>query len=118
MAGEKSLRIVPEDAFLSLSLENSKNNTRRGHGEKNPGLSHHPREQRLDPALLIALPVAIVSPPVTMAAIVGAIVILVTVGVSVIVSVAVVPVIVVAPVLISLIPKRVSVTVMAPYSKS
>jgi len=104
--------------FSTFLWEISKNNTRRSRGEKNPRLSRHPREQRLDPALVIAVTVAIVSSPVTMVSIVGSKVILVTVGVSVIVSVAVVPMIVVAPVVISFIPKRVSVTVMAPYSES
>ncbi len=53
-----------------------------------------------------------------MAAIVGAIVIFVTVGVSVIVSVRVVPVMVVTPVVIAVIAKRVFVTVTATYPKS
>ncbi len=58
------------------------------------------------------------SSPVTVAPVIWPIIIFVPVRVPVIVSMPVVPVVIVTSVAISMIPKRVSVTVTAPYVKS
>jgi hypothetical protein len=78
----------------------------------------YPIEQCLYPVLLITVTGAIVSSRVTVAPVIGPIIILVTVWIPVIVSMPVVPVVVVAPAVVSVIAERVSVTVMATYSKS